>query len=232
MMSRAAALRTFWASAAATLLLGLFFWTVPGADLAVSRLFGTADGFSMNDSMGWQAMRRAFRIITEGSVVVALILAVLAHTWRNITPLRPRVLDFWVFAYLLVPGLLVNSVLKATSGRARPRQILEFGGDATFTPALVWADECARNCSFVSGEASAMAAFAILISLLFWRYLRLWHLCALWSVCLFAALLRVAFGGHFLSDVLICMTLTIALITLGYLVLRLYRLPGPFLRRG
>lgn len=231
MMPRAAALRLFWASLAATAVFGLLFWFVPGIDLAASRLFGGPDGFPMADNTSWQMIRHALRILTDGTAIAALGFAVLAYTWRNLTPLRPKVLDFWFFAYILVPGLLVNSILKATSGRARPRNIIEFGGDAEFTQAFLWADQCNRNCSFVSGEGSAMAAFGILATLLFWRHLKRIHLILLWALCLFGALLRVAFGGHFLSDVLIAMTITIGTITLGYLLLRRYRLPSPFLNR-
>jgi lipid A 4'-phosphatase len=232
MMPRPAALRIFWASAAATLLLGLLFWFVPGIDLATSRLFGDLGGFPLADSSFWQTIRGALRLLTDGTAIAALILAVLAYTWRNLTPLRPKTLDFWFFAYILIPGLLVNWIFQATSGRARPRDIGEFGGDATFTQAFLWADQCSRNCSFVSGEASAMAAFGTLATLLFWRYLRRIHLILLWALCLFGAVLRVSFGGHFLSDVLIAMTITSGLISLGYLLLRHYRLPGPFLNRG
>ena len=55
---------------------------------------------------------------------------------------------------LLGPGLVVESFLKTFSGRARPKEIIEFGGEATFSSALVFSDQCLRNCSFVSGHAA------------------------------------------------------------------------------
>ena len=68
-----------------------------------------------------------------------------------------------IHAFCFGPGLVVNGVLKAFWGRARPSQILEFGGAAQFTPPVQIADQCARNCSFVSGEASGVTMLAIAI---------------------------------------------------------------------
>jgi lipid A 4'-phosphatase len=106
------------------------------------------------------------------------------------------------FAYLLLvmlvgPGLLVNGIFKAEWGRARPHQVVEFGGDKTFTPAILPADQCAKNCSFVSGHAS-MGFYLIALAWVFRD--RRW----LWAGVLLGAYVglgRMAQGGHFLSDV-------------------------------
>lgn len=106
------------------------------------------------------------------------------------------------FAYLLVvmllgPGLLVNGLFKAEWGRARPSQVVEFGGTKTFTPALVRTDQCAKNCSFVSGHASMgfyLAALAWVLRDPRW----LWAGIVLGA---YAGLGRMAQGAHFLSDV-------------------------------
>ena len=62
----------------------------------------------------------------------------------------------------LGPGLVVNGILKEHWGRARPRDVTQFGGDRRFTPALVIADQCERNCSFSAGHPSAGFALAAL----------------------------------------------------------------------
>ena len=50
--------------------------------------------------------------------------------------------------------LFVNILLKNMWGRARPNDILTFGGEGNFTPWYKFGDSCASNCSFISGDAS------------------------------------------------------------------------------
>jgi lipid A 4'-phosphatase len=103
--------------------------------------------------------------------------------------------------FILGPGLLVNGILKEDWGRARPSQIVEFGGDKRYTPPLEIADQCQHNCSFVSGEASlgfAFGAFGFVATAPRRRRLGLAAGLVLGSVF---GLLRMAQGGHFLSDV-------------------------------
>jgi lipid A 4'-phosphatase len=104
----------------------------------------------------------------------------------------------------------VNGILKEHWGRARPEQV--FGGEAEFTAPLVIADECARNCSFVSGEAAAAAALAIVVGALSWPTLgprgRRRAVALLGSVASAAGLMRVATGRHFLSDVVFAALVT------------------------
>jgi len=67
---------------------------------------------------------------------------------------RRRELVYLMLTLALGPGLLVNSVLKEHSGRARPVQTVDFGGTQQFSAAWVWADQCRTNCAFVSGHAA------------------------------------------------------------------------------
>ena len=60
----------------------------------------------------------------------------------------------FVFAVFIIgPGLLGNTLLKDHSGRPRPYQVREFGGSLDYVGPLAFNGTCARNCSFVSGEA-------------------------------------------------------------------------------
>ena len=73
---------------------------------------------------------------------------------------RPRDLLLPMITYGLGVGLIVNSFLKEYFGRARPRDIVEFGGDKMFTAVWQVSDACYTNCSFTSGEAAgAMAIY-------------------------------------------------------------------------
>lgn len=109
---------------------------------------------------------------------------------------------FLLIALLLGPGLLTNTVIKDNWGRARPVQVQEFGGQATFTPALQLADQCARNCSFVSGDGALgffLHAFFYVVPAA-WRR-RAFAIGFIGGGVVFGGL-RVAMGAHFLSDVL------------------------------
>jgi membrane-associated phospholipid phosphatase len=95
--------------------------------------------------------------------------------------------------------------------RPRPIQTQDFNGSSPFTP---WYDDnggCKRNCSFVSGEAATgfwMVAPASVLP-------PPWRGPAMFVAFAFgfgASLLRLAFGGHYLSDVLLGGLLTLIVI--------------------
>jgi membrane-associated phospholipid phosphatase len=99
------------------------------------------------------------------------------------------------------PGILTNTVLKDNWGRARPHQISEFGGTRSFTPAPLPADQCVKNCSFVSGHAAlgfSLVAFALLLPAGRRRDQVIGAALALGAVI---GLGRIVAGHHFLSDV-------------------------------
>ena len=100
---------------------------------------------------------------------------------------------------LLGPGLLVMGV-KAFWDRARPRQIVEFGGQLDFTPALSIANQCLDNCSFVSGHVAA-AFFVATLGVMGGRWRWWWFAlgCVLTAMVAFG---RIAAGAHWFSDVL------------------------------
>jgi membrane-associated phospholipid phosphatase len=125
-------------------------------------------------------------------------------------PKRARPLLLFVALTIAIgPGLVANVVLKDNWGRARPNQIVEFGGTKRFSPAWAVSDQCPKNCSFVSGDAS----FAVSLIALAWAWpvglqRRRW----IWRIGGFAAivaLMRMARGAHFLSDTVIGILLTL-----------------------
>lgn len=107
---------------------------------------------------------------------------------------------------LLGPLLTVNLFFKEFFGRVRPRSVEEFGGKMEFTLPGDIAGQCLSNCSFVSGEASIGGWFFVCGLLFPLKYRRQAYI-GLSILGLIMAMLRVAFGAHFLSDVI-----------LGYLV--------------
>ena len=104
---------------------------------------------------------------------------------------------FLSFSFNLL--IVVNLILKNTWGRARPNDILQLGGEGSFTPWFQISDSCIRNCSFVSGDASV--GFSI-IALFFITKKTLYLWLSLFFGLLFGTI-RILEGGHFISDVLI-----------------------------
>lgn len=120
--------------------------------------------------------------------------------------LRKISLVIWTLA--LSTGFLVNMVLKQYWGRPRPFRVEELGGENTFVLPGTISDQCASNCSFVSGEASGAAW--IFTFLLFVP--RGWRWPAGLAIGIYTAFfsgLRIAFGRHFLSDVVISVLITL-----------------------
>ncbi len=187
---------------AMTLIVSALFAAFPQLDIYTAAVF-YQDGFWMNEVPALQFIRMALIWGMTGFALFLLLLFVLALVRR-----RPvRALGYALAVILTGPLFLVNSVLKNNWGRARPEDIMVFGGDKIFTPAYFYTDQCDTNCSFTSGEGGAIATVAILIAFFAWPKLgktgRRRLLAGLGALVLFGAGLRVAMGQHFLSDTLL-----------------------------
>lgn len=145
---------------------------------------------------------RDFLKVFYAAVVVAAIAGIWfgyarKADWLHLSSARWLV----VLTTLIVgPGLVANVLLKDQMGRARPSQTELFGGTKAFTPPLVVASQCERNCSFVSGEASSMFAIFFGFAMVAGRHARSLIAVGIAAGC-FAGLIRMAQGAHFLSDV-------------------------------
>jgi lipid A 4'-phosphatase len=138
-------------------------------------------------------------------------------------PMSGRAIVFLLLTLILCAGVLTNLTFKSYWGRPRPVVVTQFHGDQTFVP---WWDprgSCARNCSFFSGEGATA----------FWTYAPAaltppaWRPLAYAAATLFGvttSLLRMAFGGHFFTDVAAAGLVTFLVIWLvhGYI----YRWPS------
>jgi membrane-associated phospholipid phosphatase len=124
---------------------------------------------------------------------------------KLVRPDRPllisgRAIIFLLVTLTLAAGILTNLTFKSYWGRPRPVMVTEFNGPWHFVP---WWDprgECGRNCSFFSGEGATA----------FWTYAPAaltppaWRPLAYVAATVFGiatSVLRMAFGGHFFTDV-------------------------------
>ncbi|WP_457580654.1 phosphatase PAP2 family protein [Ensifer canadensis] len=190
------------AAASATIFAGFVFMAFPGADLAVSRWAATGNAnFPLSREHPLRLLRDFNRLIPFLILpAVAAMLAAQMVAPRGWLP-RPHKMLFFLTFYALGPGLVIQ-LLKRLVGRARPSEIVEFGGTLPFTPAWQVSGACSRSCSFASGESATAIALIALTFLLPAR--RRWKaVFALIPVVLVFSLNRVAFGAHFLSDVVL-----------------------------
>lgn len=194
----------------------------PQVDIAVSSWFyRPGAGFWLAGDPLVEGVRN---LVWDLSILVFVLSAAVcgfALVRRRAGGEQGRVAGFVFLLYLLGPILLVDGILKRFWGRARPATITEFGGDRAFTPPWLPSDQCASNCSFVSGEGSAAAALAL--SFLVCAPIARRHL-PRWAFSLYVAAgvilpatglaLRVVTGRHFLSDTVFAV-LFVSAIALG-----------------
>ena len=183
--------------AASSILLVAF----PAIDIHVSRLFFFDDGFHLgnewwakflHDGMAW--------FLGSSMAVVIALYACNRLSRRNWCGVDGKRVIYLFIVLALGAGVIVNVVFKDNFGRARPRDIAEFGGTKLFTPAFVVSQECGKNCSFSSGEGAG-GFFALALALALNR--RRAALAAAFAVGCVVSYWRVASGAHFLSDTLV-----------------------------
>jgi lipid A 4'-phosphatase len=153
------------------------------------------------------------------------IVALLVKLARPDRPLlmSGRAIVFLLLTLILSAGVLTNLTFKSYWGRPRPVTVTQFHGSESF---VAWWDprgSCGRNCSFFSGEGATA----------FWTYAPAaltppaWRPLAYVAATVFGiltSLLRMAFGGHFFTDVAAAGLVTFLVVWLahGYI----YRWPS------
>jgi lipid A 4'-phosphatase len=169
-------------------------------DIQISRLF-----FDHGFYLAGQGWVKLLHHSVRGFIVVSMVAAVgiyaVNRLWaRNLFQVDGRKIAYLFLVLILGAGLIVNVALKDNFGRARPRDIAEFGGSEQFTPAFVIADACDHNCSFASGD-SAGAFFALAFVLAAGRKRAASMTGVGFGVLVSAS--RIASGAHFFSDAVV-----------------------------
>jgi lipid A 4'-phosphatase len=184
-------------------LAGIAFLAFPEIDVIVSGAFHVGGGAFSGQSLGWVPKVRTFFLLAFYACIAASLIGAVITRDRTRTWLRLSFAE-WLFLAICIaagPGMVTNVILKDHWGRARPKQVIEFGGAKTFTPPLIPSNQCASNCSFVSGEAASI----------FMPFYAAGLVAPQWAAVLLTAgtlggfaagLVRISEGAHFLSDVI------------------------------
>ena len=177
----------------------------PELDLSASGLFFELGRFEGSQWAWPDWLYHGMPIVGGALSALALltIAAALLGRWLGkpwVTPAHLRRAVFGLLVVVLGVGLLVHNGFKDNWGRARPMDVQAFGGSKTYHAPLRPTDQCARNCSFVSGHAAG--GFALMaIGMLGSRRSR-WRW---WSAGMAAGglvgLARMVEGRHFLGDI-------------------------------
>ena len=208
------------------LVIGVVFGIYPELDLKLASLFYDPATRSFPLKSDWLAAlaRDAAMWVAWGIALPSIVALVV----KFIRPDRPLLISGRTIAFLLLTlslsaGVLTNFTFKTFWGRPRPIQVTALGGDLPFVP---WWDprgQCGHNCSFFSGEG-ATAFWTLAPAALTPPTVRplVYAAAVLYSVA--TSLLRMAFGGHFFTDVAIAGLVTFLVIWLlhGYI----YRWPA------
>jgi lipid A 4'-phosphatase len=211
---------------ALALVVGLLFGIYPELDLKLAALFydPATRTFPLKLDMLAGIARDGAMWVAWGLVLPAIV-APLAKLLRPDRPLLipGRAIIFLLVTLILSAGVLTNLTFKSYWGRPRPVVVTQFNGPEQFVP---WWDprgSCDRNCSFFSGEGATA----------FWTYAPAALTPPAWRPLAFAAAtvfgvvtsgLRMAFGGHFFTDVAAAGLVTFLVVWLahGYI----YRWPS------
>ena len=180
---------------------GLVFAVAPVVDLDVAALFYAGAGRFVGATPLGRAVRLLFEVAPFAILGAATMLFVLRRAGRRVRAPTGRGLAVLALSFALGPGLLVNVALKDHWHRPRPVQVDVFGGQDAFRPFERRDGACRANCSFVSGE-EASSFWSVAPALMAPPALRATALAAALLYAAAAGALRMAFGGHFLSDTL------------------------------
>jgi lipid A 4'-phosphatase len=208
------------------LVIGLLFGIFPELDLKLAALF--YDAAVRSFPLKFNALAGFARDAAMWIAWAFAAPAIAAFVVKLMRPDRPMLISgraavFLLVTLLLSGGVLTNLTFKSYWGRPRPVVVTQFGGDQEFVP---WWDPrggCGRNCSFFSGEGATA----------FWTYAPAaltppqWRPLAYVAATLFGITtsgLRMAFGGHFFTDVAAAGLVTFFVIWLAYAFI--YRWPS------
>lgn len=202
----------------ATLAVGGVFGIFPGLDLWIAGLFFNTQSqtFPLKYSNEAEFARQAAMWIAwafAAPAIIALVLKLAMPQRKLIVSARAAL--FLLVTITLSAGIFSNAIFKTYWGRPRPSMVTQFGGQYEFKPWWSPAGTCPKNCSFYSGEA-ATAFWTYAPAALAPAHLRPAAYAAATVFGLATGAWRMAFGGHFFTDVAFAGIATFLIIWLAH----------------
>jgi lipid A 4'-phosphatase len=189
------------------LVIGVVFGVYPDLDLKLAALFFDPESRTFPlKANAWAAFAREAAMWVTWAMVIPGLGALVLKIVRQDRPLliSGRAIIFLIATLVVSSVVLSNLAFKSHWGRPRPVAVAEFNtGQFDRLEFVPWWDPrggCAWNCSFFSGEGAAA----------FWTYapaalappaLRPLAYVAATAFGLATGVLRMAFGGHFFTDI-------------------------------
>jgi lipid A 4'-phosphatase len=185
-------------------------FTLTDLDLWVAHWFSSTapDGHGQWAWDHYAPIRWLYHYGTWPAIVVGAAAAVVAAAacWEPSLRHWRRGAVFLLLSLILGPGLLVNAIGKDHTGRPRPRDLVEFGGDRAYAPpGTIQSDTDGKAKAFPCGHSSIGFALGLSLCLVWWRQRPRLAWCLLTLGVLYGlalGLARISVGAHFLSDVL------------------------------
>lgn len=198
-----------------TVLWAIYFLIHPALDLHIARHFYLFDNQFYLGHFRWPEYVRETENIVMYIFAGIIVLLLLLKLFKPSLKISVKFLIYCLVVYALVPGVLVNSILKNNFHRPRPRQVQQFGGDLVFKRPFTTTGECTTNCSFVCGDAAAMFGFWLFLPFV-GRRRKFIYGSLVTLVGGFYGYIRIGQGGHFFSDVIFAGLLSYLAIWLLY----------------
>lgn len=211
--------RYFIIMLAVAAVIAAIFLSFPEIDLKVSALFyREGEKFFLSEHPILMFLHNSVIYVVIALTIIYLSILLLSFLKKkDICGLSKKTIVYLMLALAIGPGLIVNTTFKDNWGRARPRQITEFGGTQQFTPPFIMTDQCKKNCSFVSGDPSVgFYFFALALAIPARRKFFITTTFALGGIL---GATRIMQGAHFLSDVIFSGVFTISCCYLLYLLM-------------
>ncbi len=200
----------------------LFTSVSPELDLFVAGVFYYGDSQFFLQS--YNLLSQVFRDVLLPLILVYILILPIFVYFTNMGFLFfgykfsiKQIFLIWI-TQLLSVVIFVNIILKSLWGRARPGDIIQYGGDSLFTPWYLISNECDKNCSFISGDASV--GFSLIIFYLITKNIFYIYFSIILGIAL--GIIRILAGGHFLSDIVFAGFFIIILNVMIYKVYRKY----------
>ena len=208
----------------------LFFLLFPQIDIFFSKLF-YHEGFFLDHHINFikdfRSLLKTLMIIFPILCLIYFVILTVNSKQNILNETKSKVLrkKIILLGFIIGPiigcGLIANMYFKDTWGRARPINIEEFGGSKIYTPPFFKSNQCERNCSWISGEASAAFSFLVGTVMIRKNGIFLFYNLIFGVFVIFA---RLSMGGHFLSDNLFAINFMIFLAYLyRFAIIQLYK---------